>query len=58
MFLIVYLADNFDEIEMKIDFGAYKDVAYAFAKLFTICQRAIKVSSEEFRTIRNSCVAL
>ena len=42
---------------MIIDFGAYKDVSIAFAKLFTTCQRVIKASSEEFKTIRNSCVA-
>ena len=42
---------------MKIDFGVYKDVSNAFAALFTICQKAINVSSEEFKTLRNSCVA-
>ena len=42
---------------MEIDFGAYKDVSNAFAELFTICQRATKLSTEEFKTIRNSCVA-
>jgi len=42
---------------MKINFSAYEDVSNAFAELFAICQKAIKVSSEEFRTIRNSCVA-
>ena len=57
MYCIVYLADYSDDIEMKIDFGVYKDVSNAFAELFTICQRATKVSSEEFKTIRNSCVA-
>ena len=57
MYSIVYLADDSDDIEMKIDFGAYKDVSIAFTELFTICQRATKVSSEEFKTIRNSCVA-
>ena len=43
--------------EMEIDFSAYKDVSIAFAELFTICQRATKVSTEEFKTIRNSCIA-
>ena len=42
---------------MEVNFNMYKDVSNAFAQLFTICQRAIKISSEEFRTIRNSCVA-
>ena len=42
---------------MKIDFSAYKDVSIAFDKLFAVCQRAIKVSCEEFRAVRNSCVA-
>ena len=41
----------------EINFSAYDDVSNAFDKLFTICQKATKVSSEEFRTIRNSCVA-
>ena len=57
MYSIVYSADDSDDIEMKINFGAYKDVSIAFTELFTICQRATKVSSEEFKTIRNSCVA-
>ena len=43
--------------ELEMDFNAYKDVSSAFAKLFSICQRATKVSTEEFKTIRNSCVA-
>ena len=55
--LIVSIADDIGDIEMKTDFGVYKDVSIAFARLFTICQRATKVSSEEFKTIRNSCVA-
>ena len=42
---------------MKINFSAFKDVSSAFAELFTICQKAVKTSSEEFRTIRNTCVA-
>ena len=41
----------------KIDFGAYKDVSNAFTELFTICQKAAKSSSEEFKTIRNSCLS-
>ena len=57
MYSIVYLADDSDDVEMKIDFGAYKDVSIAFTELFTICQKVAKVSSEEFKTIRNSCVA-
>ena len=52
-----YVADGSDDKEMKINFSAYDDVSNAFDKLFTICQKAVKVSSEEFRTIRNSCVA-
>ena len=40
-----------------MNFSTYDDVSNAFAELFTICQKAIKVSGEEFRTIRNSCVA-
>ena len=42
---------------MEINFSAYKDVSNAFDELFTICQKATKVSTEEFKTIRNSCVA-
>ena len=41
----------------EIDFSAHDDVSNAFDELFTVCQKAIKVSSEEFKTIRNSCVA-
>ena len=59
--LFAYIAnDSCDcsgEIEMKINFSSYKDVSNAFAALFAMCQKAIKVSSEEFKTIRNSCVA-
>ena len=44
-------------MEMKIDFSAYKDVSDAFDALFAMCQKAIKVSSEEFKTVRNSCLA-
>ena len=40
----------------EINFSAY-NVLDSFDKLFAVCQKAIKVSSEEFRTIRNSCVA-
>ena len=43
--------------EMEIDFSVYKNVCNAFAKLFTICQRATEVSTEKFKTIRNSCAA-
>ena len=57
LFLIVYLADDSGGLEMEIDFGAYKDVSNAFVKLFTICQKATKVSAEEFKTIKNSCIA-
>ena len=45
-----------DDTEV-INFNAYDNVSNAFDKLFTICQKATKVSSEEFRAIRNSCVA-
>ena len=57
---IIYIANASDDTEAKTfetNFSAYNDVSNAFAELFTICQKAIKVSSEEFRTIRNSCVA-
>ena len=40
-----------------VDFRAYDDISIAFAKLFAICQKAVKLSSEEFRTIRNICVS-
>ena len=49
--------DRSGDMEMKINFSSYKDVSNAFAALFAMCQKAIKVSSEEFKTIRNSCVA-
>ena len=52
-----FLADHSSDLEMKTDFSAYKDVSNAFAELFTICQRAIKFSKEDFKTIRNSCIA-
>ena len=55
--MFTYVDDGSDDTEMKVNFSAYDDVSNAFAELFTICQKAIKVSSEEFRTIRNSCVA-
>ena len=42
---------------MEINFEACEDVLDAFDQLFAICQRAAKVSREEFRAIRNSCVA-
>ena len=51
------IADGSDDTELKVNFSAYDDVSNAFAELFTICQKAIKVSGEEFKTIRNSCVA-
>ena len=57
LFLIPYLANDSGDVEMNINFSAYKDVSNAFAALFTMCQKAIKVSSEEFKTLRNSCVA-
>ena len=40
-----------------MNFRAYEDVSNAFDQLFIICQRVIKVSSEEFKAIRNSCLA-
>ena len=46
-----------DQIEMEINFGPCEDVLDAFDQLFAVCQRAAKVSREEFRAIRNSCVA-
>ena len=42
---------------MKIDFNVYEDVSNAFTELFTVCQRVVRVSNEEFKTIRNSCMA-
>ena len=56
----IYIANASNDTEGKtfeINFSTYNDVSNAFDKLFTTCQKAIKVSSEEFRTIRNSCVA-
>ena len=55
--IYIHIDDGFDDREIKINFSAYDDVSNAFDKLFTICQKAIKVSIEEFRTIRNLCVA-
>ena len=59
--LFAYIAndsgDYSGEIEMKINFSSYKDVSGAFDALFAMCQKAIKASSEEFKTIRNSCLA-
>ena len=40
-----------------MNFNAYEDVSNAFDLLFSICQRVTKVSSEDFKTIRNSCLA-
>ena len=42
---------------MKTDFRAYEDVSNAFVQLFSVCEKTIKVSNENFITIRNSCVA-
>ena len=54
----VFFQDSDDTVEtFDINFNAYEDVSVAFTTLFTICQKATKVSSEEFGTIRNSCVA-
>ena len=53
----MYIDDGSDDKEMEVNFSTYVNVSNAFAKLFTICQKAIMVSSEDFRTIRNSCVA-
>ena len=54
-----YLAiGNDTEVKtFEINFSAYDDVSDAFAKLFAVCQKALNVSGEEFKTIRNSCVA-
>ena len=54
---IIYVANDTEVKTIEINFSAYNDVSDAFVKLFTTCQNAIKVSSEEFITIRNSCVA-
>ena len=56
---VATVANACDDTEVKIfeiNFSAY-DVSDAFDKLFSICKNAIKVSSEEFRIIRSSCVA-
>ena len=43
---------------MTVDFSAYEDVSNAFDHLFSVCQKVIlRVSKENFKTIRNSCVA-
>ena len=44
-------------MEIRIDFSASKDVLDAFDKLFATCQKVTKISGEDFKTIRNSCVA-
>ena len=54
---VIYIADDTEVETFEIDFSAYENVSNAFVKLFTTCQKAIKVSSEEFRAIRSSCVA-
>ena len=46
-----------DDTEITVNFGAYEDVSDAFDRLFSVCQSAIKVSNEEFKALRNSCVA-
>ena len=51
-----HLVNDSDSTKRKIDFSEYQDVSNAFDKLFSMCQR-IKVSSEEFKSIRNTCVA-
>ena len=40
-----------------MDFSAYKDVSNAFVQLFSVCQKAIRVSKDTFKTIKHSCVA-
>ena len=55
--MYTHIAGGFDDEDTKVNFSAYNDVSNAFAELFARCQRAIKVSNEEFRTIRNSCIA-
>ena len=43
---------------MTIDFSEYHDVSDAFEVLFVTCQKSVATaSSEEFKNIRNSCVA-
>ena len=57
--LLTCIANSSDDIDtemFKINFNEYEDVSDAFAKLFTVCQKVIKVSNEEFNTIKNSCV--
>ena len=44
--------------EMIIDFSEYGDVSNAFVVLFITCLKSVATaSSEEFKNIRNSCVA-
>ena len=42
---LTYVANDSGDIGTEIDFDAYKDVTNAFAQLFTIFQRTIKVST-------------
>ena len=60
LFLFIHkYIDNGDTGEkiFEVNFSAYKDVSNAFDQLFTICQTVTKVSSEEFKSIRNLCLA-
>ena len=41
---------------MTVDFKVYKDVSDAFALLFATCQKATKVSKDEFGAIKASCL--
>jgi len=43
-------------MEMEVNFNTYKNVSDAFDQLFAICQKAVKVSSQEFRAIKNLCL--
>ena len=57
MFYYLAIGNDTEVKTFEINFSAYDDVSDAFAKLFAVCQKALNVSGEEFKTIRNSCVA-
>ena len=39
-----------------MNFNTFEDVSNAFDQLFIICQKVTKVSNEDFKAIRNSCL--
>ena len=56
LFLFLYLANDPDGTDMEIDFNAV-DISIAFSQLVDTMVKVLKNSSEDFRSIRNSCVA-